>query len=84
MTGNVSKLLGKHPCGANILLSQILIVSFLTCLDCDKENQQGIHLKFTSTLTLFQNKHERVCVCARPQPAASTLLDAAAGENADY
>lgn len=84
MAGNVSKLLGKHPCGANILLSQILIVSFLTCLDRDKENQQGIHLKFTSTLTLSQNKHESVCVCVCSQPVASTLLDAAAGENADY
>lgn len=48
----------------------------------------GVHLKFTLTVTLFQNKREKdecMCVCAVcPQAVASTVLEAAAGENADY
>lgn len=64
----------KHPPFSNTYCFHF------TCLDCDKENQQGSHLRFTLTLTLFQDKSVDVC----PQAVASTVLDAAAGEYADY
>lgn len=77
--------LAKHPHAANILFSQLLIVSF-SLVWTVATNPRGIHLKFTLTVTLFQNKGEKEeeCVCVCPQAVASTVLEAAAGENADY
>lgn len=62
---NGSKLLDKtSPWSKHPPLSTTYCFLF-TCLDCGNKNQRGLHLKFTSTVTLFQNESEKrgVCVC---------------------
>lgn len=71
-----TSLRSKHPPFSNTYCFRF------TCLDRDKENQQGTHLRFTLTLILFQDQRgEGVGVSAG---CGLSSLDAPEGENADY
>lgn len=77
--------LAKHPCGANILLSQLLIVSFLTSLECGNAKSAGDPLKIHIDCDIVSEQgRESACVCFPAGCIASTVLEVTEGEYADY
>lgn len=59
------------------------------CSDCGNENQGWerwgpLKIHIDCDIVSEQERERGVCVCVCPQAAASTVLEAAAGENADY